>query len=179
MTEGIRGQISSFGNFDQIVLLNPDSGKFELLLENPDARQHPLTQPPCWDFPPELCRESPGSNRCHEMAWNANGSLWIIAYDRKYSEWGGMNYTLYAFLPGQKKAVEIPLRFEVPDEAKKTLGGAFASPKFPGCLEKPFLVPNGVFATPRGVLFTAQLTPGFWFLPYSEIPQLTPAAAPQ
>ena len=179
MTEGIRGQISSFGNFDQIVLLNPDSGKFELLLENPDARQHPLTQSPRWDFPPELCRELPGSNRCHEMAWNPNGSLWIIAYDRKHSEWGGVNYTMYAFLPGHKKAVEIPLRFEVPDEAKKALLGAFASPKFPGCIEKPFLAPNGVFATPRGLLITAQLTPGFWFLPYSEIPQLAPTTVPQ
>jgi hypothetical protein len=173
MTEGIRGRSMSFGNFDQVILLNPDSGQFELLLENPEAKQHPVEHGPRWEFPPELCRELPGSNRRHEMAWNANGSLWIISYDQKYSDWSGANYTLYAFLPGQKTAIQIPLRFVVPEEARKGLEGAFAAPKFPGCIEKPALFSKGVFAAENGLIITAQLTPGFWFLPYSEIPQLS------
>lgn len=179
MTEGIRGRSMSFGNFDQIVLLNPDSGQFELLLENPEAKQHPVVNAPRWEFPQALCNELPGSNRRHEMGWNANGSLWIISYDQKYSDWSGANYTLYAFLPGQKTAIQIPLRFEVPEQDKKDLKGVFSNPKFPGCIEKPALFSKGVFATENGLIITAQLTPGFWFLPYSEIPQLSQPAASQ
>jgi hypothetical protein len=33
-------------------------------------------------------------------------------------------------------------------------------------------MPDGFFALESGLIVTAQLTPGFWFIPYSDIPQI-------
>jgi hypothetical protein len=176
MTRGIPPDglgMYGFSRFEQIVLLNPESAQFELLLENPEAEQHPLHQSPRWEFPPELCRVLPNANRFHEMAWH-DGALWIIAYDQKYGEQRGSEYELFAFLSGQKTAVRIPLRFDVPEPDKQEI----AKRIYPYSIDRPLLSPNGFFATGNGLVITVRGTPGFWFLPYSEIPQLSqPAGA--
>jgi len=160
-----------YARFEQIVLLNPETGKFELLLENPDAEQHPLKPPARWDFPPELCRILPNAVRFHEMAWY-NGTLWVLAYDKKLGENNGSEYLLFAFVPGRKTAVQIPLRFTLSEEDQKWSKQRGAN------LDRPLLADNGLFATPQGLVITAQMSPGFWFLPYAEIPQLSqPAVA--